>query len=69
MYEEFSHINSIIVPIGGEGLISGISLVAKSIDPEVEIIWIQTEGASTMYQSWKAKKVITKCNRNQFRHK
>lgn len=58
VYQELSHIHSIIVPIGGGGLISGIGLVAKSIDPKVKIIGIQTEGASTMYQSWKAKKVI-----------
>ena len=58
VYQEHSHIHSIIVPIGGGGLISGISLVAKSIDPKVKIIGIQSEGASTMYQSWKAKKII-----------
>ena len=58
VYQELSHIHSIIVPIGGGGLISGIGLVAKSIDPKANIIGIQSEGASTMYQSWKAKKVI-----------
>jgi threonine dehydratase len=58
IFEEIDHVNSIIVPIGGGGLISGIAIVAKALDPNVEIIGVQTKGASTMYESWKAGEVV-----------
>jgi len=58
IYEEINHVNSIIVPIGGGGLISGIAIVAKTLDPNVEVIGVQTKGASTMYESWKAGEVV-----------
>jgi len=56
--EEIDHIDSIIAPVGGGGLISGIAIVAKTLDPNIEIIGVQTKGASTMYESWKAGKVV-----------
>jgi threonine dehydratase len=58
IFEELDHINSILVPVGGGGLISGISIVAKTLDPNIEVIGVQTKGASTMYESWKAGKVV-----------
>ncbi|MFX1480785.1 MAG: threonine/serine dehydratase [Promethearchaeota archaeon] len=58
IYEELKNIDSIITPIGGGGLISGIALAAKSIDPNVQTIGVQTKGASTMYESWKSGKIV-----------
>ncbi len=58
IFEELDYINSILVPVGGGGLISGISIVAKTLDPNIEVIGVQTKGASTMYESWKAGKVV-----------
>lgn len=58
VFEEIAQVNSIIVPIGGGGLISGIALAAKSLDPNIEVIGVQTKGASTMYESWKAGKIV-----------
>ena len=58
IFEEIANVNSIIVPIGGGGLISGIALVAKTLDPNVEVIGVQTKGASTMYESWKVGKIV-----------
>jgi len=58
IFEDVSNINSILVPVGGGGLISGIAMVAKTLDPNIEIIGVQTKGASTMYESWKAGKVV-----------
>ncbi|MHA1886165.1 MAG: threonine ammonia-lyase [Promethearchaeota archaeon] len=58
IFEEFPQVDYIIVPVGGGGLISGIAIAAKSINPEVVIIGVQTKGASTMYESWKEGHVI-----------
>jgi threonine dehydratase len=58
IYEDLKEVDTIIVPIGGGGLISGIAFTAKSINPNIKIIGVQTKGASTMYKSWKAGKII-----------
>ena len=58
IYEELENVDVIIVPIGGGGLISGIAFTAKSLNPDIKIIGVQTTGASTMYESWKAGKII-----------
>ncbi|QQK08460.1 threonine ammonia-lyase [Miniphocaeibacter halophilus] len=38
----------IIVPIGGGGLISGIAVAAKQINPNIKIIGVEPEGAKSM---------------------
>jgi threonine dehydratase len=58
IFEEIDNVDSILVPVGGGGLISGIAIAAKTLDPNIEIIGVQTKGASTMYESWKAGRVI-----------
>ena len=55
--EEIPNIDYIVCPIGGGGLISGISLVAKEINPSIKIIGVQSEGASAMAESFKNKKL------------
>lgn len=58
IYEDLKEVDTIIVPIGGGGLISGIAFTAKSIDPNIKVIGVQTKGASTMYKSWKMGKIV-----------
>ncbi len=50
--EELEHFDSIIVPVGGGGLIAGIAVAVKSLKPEVQVIGVQTPGSRTMYESW-----------------
>jgi threonine dehydratase len=49
--EELPDVDDIIVPIGGGGLISGIALAAKGINPNIRIIGAEPEGASSMFLS------------------
>lgn len=49
----------IIVPIGGGGLISGIAIAAKAINPNITIIGVEAEGAAAMYHSVANKKIVT----------
>lgn len=58
MIEEES-LDYVLVPVGGGGLISGISSAYKSISPNTKIIGVVAAGASAMYHSFKNKKV---CN-------
>lgn len=53
--EQISGLDSIVAPIGGGGLISGIAIAAKSINPKIRIIGVQTELVSTMAQMFLTK--------------
>ncbi len=50
MLEDAPEIDTLIVPIGGGGLISGCATIAKDINPDIEIIGVQAE----LYPSMKA---------------
>lgn len=49
--EQIPDVGSVILPIGGGGLIAGVALALKALRPEVAIIGVQAEGASPMVQS------------------
>ncbi|MDU5107940.1 MULTISPECIES: threonine ammonia-lyase [unclassified Clostridium] len=59
IFEDLEDIDVIICPIGGGGLISGISLATKEINPKIKIIGVQAEGANAMEQSYKSGKMIS----------
>jgi len=56
--EDLPDVNTVIVPIGGGGLISGISLAIKSLRPSARVIGVEPERASSMYQSIRTGKII-----------
>jgi len=56
--EEIPDVDTIIVPIGGGGLIAGIALWAKTVNPKIRIVGAQSTAARTMYECFKAKKIV-----------
>ncbi|NDJ26895.1 threonine ammonia-lyase [Campylobacter sp. MIT 12-8780] len=57
MLDEISDLSTLIVPVGGGGLISGIASAAKQINPKIRIIAASAKGAPAMHDSFKAKKI------------
>jgi threonine dehydratase len=49
----------VVVPIGGGGLISGVSLAAKALKPSVRVIGVESSGAPGMRDSVRAGRVVT----------
>ena len=58
IHQSLSNVNAVIVPIGGGGLISGVSLALKYLKPTVKIIGVEAHGARAMQNSLKAKKIM-----------
>ncbi len=56
--EEMPDTDAIIVPIGGGGLISGIALWVKTVNPKIRVVGAQSNAAYTMYECFKAKKIV-----------
>ncbi|ELJ5669801.1 threonine ammonia-lyase, partial [Campylobacter coli] len=57
MLDDVSDLDTIIAPVGGGGLISGIASAAKQINPNIKIIAVGAKGAPAMHDSFKAKEV------------
>ncbi len=55
--EDLPDVDSVIVPIGGGGVISGIATVIKALKPNCKIIGVQAEGARAMKDSFDQKKI------------
>ncbi|MCM3759246.1 pyridoxal-phosphate dependent enzyme [Alkalihalobacillus oceani] len=56
--EQLPQVKQIIVPLGGGGLVSGIAIAVKSVDPSVKVIAVQPEGSDAYFRSYKAGKSI-----------
>lgn len=53
IFEDLKDIDSVLVPVGGGGLISGIAIAIKSLSPKTEVVGIQTERAQSAYLSFR----------------
>jgi len=58
MFEEIADLDALVVPVGGGGLISGMSVASKAMNPACKIIGISSAGAPAMKQSYDAKTAI-----------
>ena len=56
---DWPEVDVVVVPIGGGGLISGVSLAIKSVNPKVRIIGVESSGAPGMLRSVEAGRVVT----------
>jgi threonine dehydratase len=52
MLAQAPDLDVLVVPIGGGGLISGVAIGAKSINPKIEIIGVQTERYPAAYRQY-----------------
>lgn len=55
---QLPNVEVVYVPIGGGGLISGVSYAIKALKPDCKVIGVQAAGAPSMYESRKQGEVI-----------
>ena len=56
--KELPTVDYILVPIGGGGLATGVSTLAKLLNPKVKVIGVEPAGANCMQESLKAGHVV-----------
>ena len=62
--EVLPDVDQIILPIGGGGLISGVAVIAKSINPDIKIIGVQSYNVHGMLRSiWNHQITANRSNR------
>ena len=63
--QEQPRIDAIIVPIGGGSGAAGACIAAKAINPQIEVIGVQSEQAPAAYLSWKSGELDEAPNRTR----
>lgn len=57
--KELPTVDYILVPIGGGGLATGVSTLAKLLNPNIKVIGVEPAGANCLQESLKSGKVVT----------
>ena len=57
--EELAEVDTIIVPVGAGSGACGVSIVAKTINPKIEVIAVQSAQAPSMQRSWQRGELVT----------
>ncbi|MDD7677757.1 MAG: threonine ammonia-lyase [Anaerovibrio sp.] len=57
--DELKDVDAILVPIGGGGFASGVALATKAVNPHVQVIGVEPEGAACMETSFMQGSVAT----------
>jgi len=56
--EAWPEVATVVVPVGGGGLISGVALAIKSVKPGARILGVQSEASPAMYRAIRAGKPV-----------
>jgi len=59
IFKELPLVDIILVPIGGGGLATGVSTLAKLLNPKIKVIGVEPAGANCMQESLRAGEVVT----------
>ncbi len=59
IFKELPLVDIILVPIGGGGLATGVSTLAKLLNPKIKVIGVEPAGANCMQESLRTGEVVT----------
>ena len=57
--EQFPEVDTVLVPVGGGGLVSGVAFTIKQLKPECKVYGVQAEGAPGMCKAFAEKRSVT----------
>lgn len=55
---QLGRVGSVVVPVGGGGLISGIALAIKAVSPRTKVVGVQPQESRPMYESFRAGRLV-----------
>jgi threonine dehydratase len=55
--DQLPDVEAVIIPVGGGGLISGIALAIKTLNPKIQVFGVQARGAASMLNSVKDRQI------------
>ncbi len=58
--EEMGDFDFVLTPVGGGGLVSGISTAIRALSPKTKVVGVQSEAAPSAYFSFREKKISEK---------
>lgn len=58
LVQQIEAVDLLVASIGGGGLLSGLISGVHAFSPRTRVIGVETEGADSMYQSWRAGKIV-----------
>ena len=58
LVSQIPRIDWLLASIGGGGLLSGLISAAAAYSPKTRLVGVETEGADSMYQSWRAGRIV-----------
>lgn len=56
--DQLPHVHYVFVPVGGGGLVSGVSLAVKKLNAKVKVIGVETEGADDATRSFQENRLV-----------
>jgi threonine dehydratase len=56
--KELPNVDVVVVPVGGGGLISGVSIALKSLKPNVQVLGVQSAAVPIMFESLKSGEIV-----------
>lgn len=59
MLEDAPHLDALVVPVGGGGLLAGVAVWAKATNPRIKVFGVEPEGADSMRRSMAAGHPVT----------
>ncbi len=58
LLEDLPDLDTVLIPVGGGGLISGMAIALKESRPSIRMIGVQAEGCPAAMESWHAKSIV-----------
>lgn len=61
LFEQIKELDAVVIPIGGAGLIAGVSLALKTLKPDIEIIGVEPDKCMSYAEALRAGEPVSNC--------
>ncbi|MBT4519444.1 MAG: pyridoxal-phosphate dependent enzyme [Halieaceae bacterium] len=57
--EQVKELDAVLVPVGGGGLLAGVAIAVKTINPKIEVVAVEPAGADDAFRSFGSGRLVT----------